>query len=435
MNKTFTKIFCIACVLTLFTALKSSAQLANPSPADTVSETEYNPAGRLWGYSFGDFYYDAHSPSLTAPVPSTQGKETNYFGVPTYRNAFQIRRIYLGYDYDINRRFSVELLLASEPDASDTPIKNTTITNNDNLADNKMGLYIRLINLRWKKVWPGTDLVAGEISTPGYSLIEEKIWGYRMIEKTIADVHGTNSHDIGAALQGSFDPGFKNFGYNVMVGDNTGDKLLSAATPNTGFFKEFYGDLYAKFFNKQLVFTVYADYVKTSSTILATANTPRIGTQSHNMVKGFVAYTTPKFTLGVEAFNNFIQNGVTAVGSTEVQTPGNVTSKGISVFTRGVIYKDRVGFYARYDNYNPDNDYNNANTYLVNTTFSHFDPATREQFATAGIDLTPRYGIHFIPNVWFDYFKDLRNPASATVYQGDNHILIYRLTFSYLFGK
>ena len=329
----------------------------------------------------------------------------------------------------------MELLLSSEPDANNTPVKNTTITNNDNLADNKMSFYVRLINLRWKKILPGMDLVVGEISTPGYSLIEERIWGYRPIEKTISDLHGTNSHDFGAALQGSFDPSDKTFGYNVMVGSNTGDKLLSASTPNTGFFKEFYGDLYAKFFNKQLVFTAYADYVKTSSTIYPTSTTPQIGTQSHNMIKGFVAYTTPKFTFGIEAFNNFIQNGITAVSSTGVQTPGNATATGFSVFTRGVIYKNRVGFYARYDIYNPDNKYNSANTYVVNTDFSKFDPNTKEQFASAGIDFTPHYGIHFIPNVWFDYFKDQRSSASPTVYQGDNHILIYRLTFSYFFGK
>ena len=41
-----------------------------------------------------------------------------YNGVPTYRNAFQFRRIYLGYDYEITKKFKAELLLASEPNAN-----------------------------------------------------------------------------------------------------------------------------------------------------------------------------------------------------------------------------------------------------------------------------------------------------------------------------
>jgi hypothetical protein len=45
---------------------------------------------------------------------ANRGDETNCNSVPTCRNAFQFRRIYLGYDYDINRKFSVELLLATK---------------------------------------------------------------------------------------------------------------------------------------------------------------------------------------------------------------------------------------------------------------------------------------------------------------------------------
>ena len=65
-------------------------------------------SGRIWGYVFGDFYYKSHSDSLN------RGGNNQYTGIPKNRNAFQFRRIYLGYDYNISSKFSAELLLAAE---------------------------------------------------------------------------------------------------------------------------------------------------------------------------------------------------------------------------------------------------------------------------------------------------------------------------------
>src|SRR5207342_1204931 len=103
---------------------------------------------------------------------------------------------------------------------------------------------------------------------------------YRFIEKTVADVHKTNSYDVGAALQGTFDPKTKNFGYVLMVGNNSTASLLSAANANTGFYKIFYGDIWAKFMNKHLLIDIYADNVRTAPA------TSAIGGQSHGMFKG-----------------------------------------------------------------------------------------------------------------------------------------------------
>jgi hypothetical protein len=95
--------------------ISSTTQVADPV------DTAWHPQRRVWGYAFGDAYYDQHSPSLTAtPVggtlgTNTLGKENNYYETPTNRNAFQFRRIYLGYDYEINKKFKAEVLLASEP--------------------------------------------------------------------------------------------------------------------------------------------------------------------------------------------------------------------------------------------------------------------------------------------------------------------------------
>jgi hypothetical protein len=386
-----------------------------------VADTAWKPVRRFWGLTFGDFYYDAHADA------ANRGPETNYYNVPTYRNAFQFRRIYLGYDYDIDRKFTAELLLSSEPAASTALSSGTTISAGDNLADNKMTFFIKLFDLRWKNVWKGSDFLIGESLTPVTVMLTEQIWGYRSIEKTIADFHRSNLYDIGASLQGKFDPDTKNFGYDVMIGDNTQASLLATANPNTGFFKAFYGDVYAKLLDKRLIFDLYADYMKTSST------TALVGSQSHNMVKGFAAWTTPKITFGVEAYTQQITNGVTAAQGTE-KTEENATVQAISLYSHGAIYKSELGFFARYDGYNPDNNFNDANVYTANTNLAAYNPFIKEHFITAGLDYSPDKNVHFMPNLWFIQYKDQR--ASTTPgYMPDNHTLVYRLTFFYTFGK
>ncbi len=395
------------------------ADIKTPAKA-AGADTSWKPVRRLWGLTFGDFYYDAHADA------SNRGGESNYAGVPTYRNAFQFRRVYLGYDYDISPKFSAELLLSSEPVANNSVSGTTTITNGDNLADNKMAFFIKLANLKWKNIWDGTDFVIGDQVTPLTGFIGDQIWGYRSIERTVADFHRSNTYDVGAALRGVFDPATQNFGYNLMIGDNTQSALLSAANANTGFYKMFYGDLFAKFLDKRLIFDIYTDYVRTAPATAA------LGGQDHHMLKGLVGYTTPAITFGVEAYTQQIVNGVTNVTASKVGQ--DATVEAISFYTRGAIYQDKLGFFARYDSYTPDNDFNDADVYTSNTNFTAYSPFTKEHFVTAGLDYSPAKNIHFMPNIWFLQFEDLRAPTT-TGWLPDSHILVYRLTFFFQFGK
>lgn len=399
------------------TGRTSANAVSTAKPAET--DTAWKPVRRLWGYAFGDFYYNAHADA------ANRGAETNYNGVPTYRNAFQFRRIYLGYDYDITKKFSVEVLLASEPNGNTPVLGTTVISNGDNLADNKMAFYIKNFALRTRDIWRGTDLVIGEMLTPAFPLLTEKIWGYRSIERTIADFHRANAYDVGATLQGVFDPATRNFGYDVMIGNNSTASLLSAADANSGFFKAFYGDVYAKFINQTLIIDLYADHMQTAS------GTAVIGQQSRGMFKGFIAYTTPKITFGLEAYTQKIANGVT---NTTTKLPEDATVKAISIYAHGAMYKDKLGFFARYDSYNPDNGYNMADTYTTNTNLAGYSPLTKEHFYTAGLDFTPAKNVHFEPNLWMIQYKDQRAP-SVTGYVPDSHVLVYRLTFYFVFGK
>jgi hypothetical protein len=149
------------------------------------------------------------------------------------------------------------------------------------------------------------------------------------------------------------------------------------------------------------------------------------------MIKGFVAYTTPKITFGLEAYTQKIANGVT---NTTTKTSENATVQAFSIYTHGVIYKDKLGFFARYDGYNPDNDYNAADAYTVNTNLPAYSPFTKEHFYTAGLDFTPAKNVHFEPNLWMIHYKDQRDPSN-TGYLPDGHVLVYRLTFYFIFGK
>jgi hypothetical protein len=419
---------------------------------DDPADTSWKPQRRLWGYAFGDAYYDQHSPLVT----STFGKENNYYQSPSNRNAFQFRRIYLGYDYDITKKFKAEVLLASEPNENTTPTTATSsVTNGDNLADGKMSFYIKNFNLRARDIWTGTDFVVGEMSTPGFALNEggtnapvslsETTWGYRSIERTITDFHKNNSYDVGVALQGTFDPATKNFGYVAMVGDNTQATITTGynpnsglsntnPNPNTGFFKIFYGDLWGKFLDQKLYIDIYADHAKTASnTSVATTVIPSgtLGPQEHGMYKIFVSYNTSPLSVGVEAYTQQIGNAVT---NKTTLAGEDATVHGLTIWAKGAITKGKFGWFARFDSYNPDTKINNADGYSVNTNYSSYDPTVKEKFYTAGLDFTPAKNIHFMPNFWLvDYNSNFASTASG--FLPADHTLVYRMTFFYTFGK
>ena len=380
--------------------------------AQTVTDSSFKPSGKLWGYAFGDYYYKAHSDSLS------RGGANQYTGIEQGRNAFQFRRIYLGYNYDIHPSFSAEVLLAAEDNAG-AP---TGAIGGDLTSNGKLTFYIKYANLRWKNIWKGTDLIVGQAPTPAFSLVEEPIWGYRSIERTIADVRRMPSFDLGVSLQGKLDPETGNFGYNLMVGNGSG------ARPETNKFKHFYGDVYAKLLDKRLVLSLFADYER--------LNWSPGFHHARNMVKGFVAYTTPSFTVGVEAFKSHGQEDVvglrTVVGGTDRDTL-DADATGISTFVRGTIVKEKLSFFARYDRYNPDTKYDAAYYQVYNPLSSNFEPNNKERFITAGLDFTPIKNVHIMPNVWYNGYQSERTDVTGKA--AKDHDLVYRTTFYFVFGR
>ena len=432
MKRNFTQQIFLFVFLVLITLSTRAQYLWNN---DTAFKAGAPGSGRLWGLFFGDFYVKAHSDSLN------RGGNNQYSGIPKNRNAFAFRRIYLGYDYNLSKKFSAELLLASEDDFPAFNPPNNGQANGDQLSNNKQAFYIKYADLRWKNIWKGTDLIIGEQPTPAFPLISERIWSYRSIERTIADIRRTNSFDLGAGLQGKFDPETGNFGYDLLVGNGT------SAKPAANGFKWFYGDVYAYFLDKKLVIDLYADYQR--------LNWQPGWHHDHQMTKGYIAYNTPGLTVGAEGFINTIRNDTKATKIAGGADTTNTAAQGISFYVHGNIIKNVLRFFARYDGYNPNHKIDN-NIYSgyagisspngYNTPGYHitYNPSTgtptaatpttditaKEQFITVGLDFTPMRGVHLMPNVWYNHYASQLSTGSMADYD-----LVYRMTFSFTFGK
>jgi hypothetical protein len=423
-------------VVLLFSVFSVKAQFLLNS--DSAFKAGSANSGRIWGYVFGDYYVKGHSDSLN------RGGNNQYSGIPQNRNAFQFRRIYLGYDYNISQKFSAELLLAAEDNFPAFNPPSSAAANGDETFNNKLAFFIKLANIRWKNIWKGTDLIVGEQATPAFPLLSEKIWSYRSIERTIADIRRTPSYDLGAGLQGVFDPSTKNFGYNILIANGSSAKAASTS------FKWFYGDIYHWFFNKKIVVDFYADYQR--------LNWQPTWHHDRQMLKGYVAYTTPGLTIGVEGYINNIRNDTKA---TFITPPGafgadtiNTKAAGLSFYIHGNIVPNKLRFFARLDTYNPNkkidnnvyksyaavsspNGYNsNAyeatynNTGAVASVTPTGDITSKEIFVTAGLDFTPYKNVHFMPNIWYNHYSS----QLSNVSNGD-YDLVYRMTFFFTFGK
>ena len=216
--------------------------------------------------------------------------------------------------------------------------------------------------------------------------------------------------DVGVALQGRLNEK-GDYGYNLMIANGSGAKF------ETDKFKKFYGNVYAKFMGQKIIIDAYADFERAN---LATGKHKEKST-----IKGFVAYQSEEITVGVEAFQQFNKNGVidSVVASTVDTTDGIVF--GGSVFARGRIFKDKLGFFARYDLYDSDTRFNAD--YIYVGSYAYY----KESFMTFGLDYTPVKNIHIMPNVWYNAYQDKR--SSKTGLAKNDYDMAARLTVYYVF--
>jgi len=176
------------------------------------------------------------------------------------------------------------------------------------------------------------------------------------------------------------------FGYKAMIGNGTNQKN------ETNKFKKYYGDLWAKFLDKKIVVEVFAD-----------ADYTGVGSNDTNKtttMKAFVAWQSDPITIGLEYASQVITT----------ENKQNVVPGGLSVFLRGPIMEKTLGFFARFDMWNPDQ-------HTDNTGFT-------ENFITAGLDWQPVSNVHIEPNLWMETYKD--RSAAAIDRKSD---VVGRVTF------
>lgn len=348
----------LSVLLVLFT-LASGNLRAQTSPDNT--KAPFETYGSFNGQAFVDYYYKISADTLL-------GGTGPYANLAQDQQAFDLRRLYVGYDYHFSENIMGQVLLAHEGNI---------------VVDGSRGIYVKAANLQFSDVIPMAKIVVGQQSTPTFSLFTEKVWGYRSIEKTIADLRkAASSNDLGVGVWGNFDSE-KNFGYNVLIGNGNGPK------PETDRFRRYYGALNGKLLDKALLLEVYGDYQPIDSK------------KSESMFKGFIGYDIKPVTIGLEAY----------VQQNRVNDTLSVDPLGVSAFVHGNIM-DNLGFFARYDLYDP-----NTNTK---------EAGYKENLIIAGVDYMALKSVHIMPNVEINSYA--AKSSTLTAHKSD---VTGRLTFFY----
>ena len=411
-----------------FKKLLSTIVIAGASLASANlvhAQADFKPSGNLWGYVFGDYYYKPHADSVGRGGGNVQYKGGN--SIPN--NAFQIRRAYLGYDYNITSKFSAYAVLANEQNVD---------------AGGNNTVYVKYAYLKWSNIFKNSNLLIGQIATPSFatSMNTEPLWGYRAIERTIMDMHNNDgSSDLGISLQGkawqqkndSIHPTF--VGYNVLIGNN------ASAKPETDMFKKFRGTLFVSTLKQALTVGVYADFNRTQLSPYHKETTT---------FKGYAHYNAKIVKVGVEYFQQTSMNGDVYTNSSATNKQYASTAQtGLSVFVTGNIIKEKLSFFARMDMYNGDNNYNSANTYSasaigvkvpdptdptgVKTIFSSAATFDNQMFLSAGLDYSPMPRVHIMPNIWYNEYTNLNTNTSGKLKK--DYDFVPRVTFYFLFNS
>lgn len=174
--------------------------------------------------------------------------------------------------------------------------------------------------------------------------------------------------------------------------------------------------------NKRLILDLYADYNRMDWT--------SAWHHDRTMIKGMVAYSTPKFTAGVEFFTIKLALDNTAMNPDSSTLKRDTKAMNYSVFARGSILPNRLGFFVRYDGFDPSGNNDNAKYIKYTPSTGNYDPNTKETFFTAGLDFTPNSNIHIMPNVWSTQYS---NVGPANLKSGTD--VVYRLSIYYVYGK
>ena len=347
----------VVCTTFAFSQAKRDEKKVAPQSTGAPKSNE----GLLWGETFADYSYAAQAENVMQ-------KGTN---------AFEIRRIYLGYEQEISEQFSVRILL--EGDKGDT-------TN-----AGAMTFYIDQAYIQWKDLVPLSSIYFGLATTPPMAMAE-KFWGYRSLKEVFLISTGLMSiNDMGVGIKGKF-VSDGSIGYAVMVGNGTGVKS------ETDKQKKIYGEFYFTPVKNSVV-ELYSDY----------ENSP----DAHSKLSGkaLLGYQVPSVSVGIEGFFRSVHNG--AFNSI---TPADSNLLGGSAYTSFLIVENVRGVLR--------GDYYDANA-------SETTAGLREVISVVGVDYSPAQDVHLIPNVLYTHRMYKVSPAPGPALVDD---ITVRLTFAYSFS-
>ena len=362
-------------VVAAVTALSGSAAAQAPA-----TDPDF-PRGRISGLVYTDFYYNTtgepiHRYNATGvdSLPAYIAASSKADGSPSVigrdLSGVQIRRIYFQLDNDLSIKVATRFRLE---------VDSKSLT-----SDGKLGVNVKAAYLNVKSVFSGGNFFMGMMPTPIFENAEE-VWGYRSIEKTIADFRGVaSSADLGVQLRGNVDEG-KRIQYNFLFGNGTGQK------PETNRYKRAYGALPLRPTDDILI-EPYADIEWGP------------GGDERVTYKGLLGWDTRHFTLGGEVVDRIIH------------APGLPTAEpfGLSFYARTKPRKN-MALFARFDRWQQD-------SRLANRIDS--------DLYIAGADWEPIKDVHFMPNIEATQYS-----AKGTAVAPSHHDVQARVTVYYRFSK
>jgi hypothetical protein len=404
--KKITLSFVCGLLLISFTISTSNAQTANAGTVDTT----FTPGGKFNAQFFGDLFLKMHADSIGRGGGQYSGGGAAAPNVPKNAYDFQIRRVYLGYNYDISRSFTTEFLLAYE--------EGNTVAGATLDAAGERSVYMKLANIQWKNIYSNATLIFGAQATPAFALLSESIWSYRSVEKTLLDKNGiAKSADLGLGLRGTFNDA-KDYGYDLLFADGTGQKLPTVTNINSKN-KKLYADLWAKFMDKKIVVQAYYDIQQTQDIPFA---------KNTSAFKFFAAYATTPLTIGAEVFfQTNTHNSIDSNFSTSAHDTVSSAPFGFSVFVTAQLIENSLNIFARFDSFNPDNDYLTSGVKYTNVSGT----ISNETFITAGLDWTPYKNVHVMPNIWYNGYSAKATGTTGKVTSDAD--VVPRLTVFYKF--
>jgi len=359
-------------------ALIVAAPCAAQTSAPTSTPPDY-PRGRISGYMFGDFYYnvDGNPVHVYDAAGNDLGKaniDNTLVPVTDDLNGMQLRRVYFQLDNDLSVRYATRFRLEMDG-------KSLT-------SDGKLGVNVKAAYLQAKSIVPRGDGFFGVLTTPIWENSEE-FWGYRALEKTIADFRGLGSSaDLALQMKGFVDDKHR-LGYSAMFGNGAGQ------SPESNRFKKYYLALPIRLGDLRV--EPFGDYESVRSNVK--------GNFDRSTLKLFAGYELKKMAVGLEAVDR-----VNRRGALRSQNP-----RGISVYARGTLKPTLAGV-ARYDHWVSDQNLGNR---------------VDSDLWIAGLDWQPYRDVHIMPNFEAKQYISHGNPAA---FPSHNEIQA-RITFYYRFSR